>query len=498
MKTICEGKRLLIFDCEISMPHNFHMVHTHSLFFVYISYELVLTHLYTNDTQVESEMPVTGSWVPVEDTEFQFFDGTTNPPMPLKTTADWNYLSQSIHILGLFLMSLALLISIGSGIWVYILREDRIVKASQPEFLYLLCAGSTMVALSLFFISWDEDKGTTEDTLNAFCSVFPWLFVVGYQVMYLALFFKVSRHQRAGDDECMKYLRTIAPSSALYYLLLQLWRLSKLLSMRRQAVQINQVMMPFGAVVTCSIVILIVWQILNPMKWIRENTNEGEEGPYTSYAECSSEDGVLPYIIPLGFIIALSVILTGAISWKLKDVQAELAESKWIFFGILSHIQIWAIGIPLYIILDDVSRDASYLISAALTFIFSVSLVMLVIWPKMYAWARNNYFGGPPKPRMSISVGKSQTVVSGLDTGSAMASQTSVAADRARAEANARRVLALEHELEDMQRNHAKEVAELNSVVGDLRAHKDGTVMDAEVQHADAQPQTPEQQGVDV
>lgn len=156
-----------------------------------VSYELVLTHLYTNDTYVESDMPVTGSWVPVEGTEFLFFDGTTDPPMPLKTTADWNYLSQSIHILGLFLMSLALFISIGSGIWVFVYREDRIVKASQPEFLYLLCAGSTMVALSLLFISWDEDKGMSQENLSAFCSVFPWLFVIGYQVMYLALFFKV-------------------------------------------------------------------------------------------------------------------------------------------------------------------------------------------------------------------------------------------------------------------------------------------------------------------
>ena len=158
-----------------------------------LSYELVLTHIYNNDTQVEdSEMPIPGSWFPVEGTEFLFFDGTTDPPMPLKTTADWNYLSQSIHILGLFLMSLAMFIAIASGLWVFFHRENRIVKASQPEFLYLLCFGSAMVAFSLFFISWDEDKGISEDALSSFCSVFPWLFVIGYQVMYLALFFKVS------------------------------------------------------------------------------------------------------------------------------------------------------------------------------------------------------------------------------------------------------------------------------------------------------------------
>lgn len=158
-------------------------------------YELVLTHLYTNDTQVpDSKMPVTGSWVPVKDTEFIFFDGTTQEPMPLKDTADFNYMSQTIHVVGLFLMSLALIVAIATGIWVYVMRENRIVKASQPEFLYLLCAGSAMLALSLFFISWDEDKGTSTEQLSAYCSVFPWLAVIGYQVMYLALFFKVSKY----------------------------------------------------------------------------------------------------------------------------------------------------------------------------------------------------------------------------------------------------------------------------------------------------------------
>lgn len=220
---------------------------------------------------------------------------------------------------------------------------------------------------------------------------------------------------------------------------------------------------------------------MDPLTWQREITNPEEEGPFVSYGECGNGDGVLPFVLPLGFIMGLSLLVTGMIAWKLKDVQAELAESKWIFFGIFSHVQIWAIGIPLYIILDDLSRDASYLISAALTFIFSVSLVMLVIWPKMYVWARNNYFGGPPKPRVTISVAKSSTVVSGLDTGSTLdASAAFVGHDKARAEANARRVLALEKELENMKRSHEERVFELNNV----REQQSGGLLDAEVQHA--------------
>jgi hypothetical protein len=172
-------------------------------------------------------------------------------------------------------------------------------------------------------------------------------------------------------------------------------------------------------------------------------------------------------------------------------VPFALPCSKWIFFGIFSHFQVWVIGIPVYIILDDLSRDASYLISAALTLTFSVTLVMLVIWPKIYVWARNNYFDGPPKPKVSISVDKGQTVISGLDTGSVMASRTSSGADRARAEANALRVTSLENEIEDMRRNHEKELAKLKTLVNDLRVHQDRAILDAEVEHAVYQPQVP-------
>ena len=87
--------------------------------------------------------------------------------------------------------------------------------------------------------------------------------------------------------------------------------------------QISQVMIPFGAVVSFSLIVLILWQILDPMVWVREITNEDAEGSWKSYGECNSEGDALPFIIPLGIIIFLCVFMAGAISWKLKDVQGK-------------------------------------------------------------------------------------------------------------------------------------------------------------------------------
>lgn len=323
-------------------------------------YTSILTSVYT-DTK----------WNDVDGEKFLFFDGTPNSPMPLQTTFDYNYLSSGIQITGLTLTSLAMCIAIVSGTWVAIYRKERIVRAAQPEFLYILCTGAAIMAASLIFISFDEEKGWSEEKLSRACQAFPWLFIMGYLIIYCALFSK-------------------------------LWRINKLLSLRRQQVKIHHALWPFAIILSLSFIVLIVWQVVNPVIWIREVT---QEAPLQSRGECASEDGATPYIIVLGCLMGIITVMTSYIAFKTKDVQSELSESSWIFYGIFSHIQIWIIGIPTYIILDDKSADASYLLATALIFVFSTVMVALVIWPKMFSWASERFFGG------RANMKKHQTVI---------------------------------------------------------------------------------------
>jgi gamma-aminobutyric acid type B receptor len=352
------------------------------------SYELVLTSVYSQDNEYVNEDTgevEQGAWRDIEDTEFLFFDGTATAPLPKRTVADANYLSSSIRIVGFCLIGLSLFISLGTVGWVYVCRESRLVKASQPEFLYLLCFGAALVATSLIFISFDESQGFSDDKLSAMCSAFPWFFVIGYLTMYSALFSK-------------------------------LWRLSKLLSMRRRAVGIQQVLLPFCVMITATVIILVVWQVVDPLKWVRSKINDD---PFETFGECQN-DNILPYVILLSVIFFVIMAMTAVVAWRMKDVQAELSESKWIFFGIIMHIQTWAVGIPVVIITEGLSRDAWYIMMVSLGFIFSISLVVLVIWPKVYGWARDKYFSGQPKQSNHVALtlpavsGQTTVQVSGL------------------------------------------------------------------------------------
>jgi len=276
----------------------------------------VLTHLYSNENDfVNAEGTVEqGAWKAVEGTEFLFFDGTPNEPTPRRKTFVPNFLSSGIQISGLTLCGLAVFLAFLSGVWVFAYRGTKIVKASQPEFLYLLCFGAALVGMTSIFSSFDEDKGLSEEQLTKMCQVSPFLFVIGYLAMYCALFSK-------------------------------LWRLSRLLQLRRQAVQIKQVLWPLICIGMSAIFVLVVLQVKDPLVWEREVVSE-PEAKYETFGRCrtSNEHGIVPYLVPLAFLIFLTVAITAYFAWKMKDVQAELSESRWIFAGIAVHIQTWLVS----------------------------------------------------------------------------------------------------------------------------------------------------------
>lgn len=168
---------------------------------------------------------------------------------------------------------------------------------------------------------------------------------------------------------------------------------------------------------------LLLAQIFYPLGWERDPI---QFEPFETYGECRIDkseintDKYQPatlftvYVIPLLCLFVVIMVMTAVTAWRLKDVQADLSDAKWVFFGILSHIQIWAIGVPVIIITDGVSKDASYIMLSAVTSMLSNSMVTFVIGQKVYTWIQEEYFGGPAKTtHINLRKG-SNTRVSGL------------------------------------------------------------------------------------
>jgi hypothetical protein len=124
---------------------------------------------------------------------FIFRSGKTTPPPLLRAVPEQNYLSKASRITGLFLMSFVMFACIVSAIWLVVNRKERIIKASQPSFMYAICFGSFVEALAILPVSFDESYGLTEEHLDIACMSVPWLIAVGHMITYGALFSKV-RH----------------------------------------------------------------------------------------------------------------------------------------------------------------------------------------------------------------------------------------------------------------------------------------------------------------
>jgi len=349
-------------------------------------YESVLYALWSNDNEYVNDTGHSedGAWKVIDGAEFQFYGQSILEPGPTRTVAEANYIPMGTQTVGFVLVALSCFLSLFSAGWVFLHRQEKLVLASQPPFLYLLCLGSIFVAISLIFVSFDEDKGWSKSQLDAGCSVFPWFFTCGYLTIYASLTCK-------------------------------LWRLSQLMQFQRRVVTIYQALTPFGVIMVSTFIILLTWQIKDPLHWNRDIVSYD---PLESYGECQISDGssIHAYLFPLGFLIVVLVISTASYAWKLKDVQTDLSESRWIFFGIFTHLQTWAVGIPIVIITDGTSREAGYMMMAALTFVFSTTMVGFVIWPKIFVWFQDKYLGGADKKTIRISTQPADNFrVSGLN-----------------------------------------------------------------------------------
>lgn len=84
-----------------------------------------------------------------------------------------------------------MLMSIAWGIWTVLNRKKRVVKASQPFFLIMLCIGTFLIASSIIPTSFQEPMSI--ETLNAGCMLFPWLVCLGFVTAFSALFTKNGR-----------------------------------------------------------------------------------------------------------------------------------------------------------------------------------------------------------------------------------------------------------------------------------------------------------------
>jgi hypothetical protein len=101
----------------------------------------------------------------------------------------------NIRAVGWALAVLIIAASFGFSVWVVVKRNTRVVKGSQPFFLLLICAGTTIMGGAIFPLGMDDnyfDKvGSDCPECDTACKTWPWLLFIGFTVVFSAIFSKV-------------------------------------------------------------------------------------------------------------------------------------------------------------------------------------------------------------------------------------------------------------------------------------------------------------------
>jgi hypothetical protein len=155
------------------------------------------------------------------------------------------------------------------------------------------------------------------------------------------------------------------------------------------------------AILAISILILILWSILDPWTWVRKVTSEL---PAETYGKCTSKY-FWAWFGPLVALLFFAESLTMYFAWKTADIPNDFRDSGAVMYASFAQIQSWAIGVPMLAVLGTSSADATYFGRIFLIWIFAVSSVVVVVGPKVinaYRIRRNPELGRP-KNRVHVS-----------------------------------------------------------------------------------------------
>lgn len=167
-----------------------------------------------------------------------------------------------------------------------------------------------------------------------------------------------------------------------------MWRVDRVLQMRRQRVKVIQVMGPLVALLATVTLLLLWWTLKDPWVWHREPISMS---PPITYGECSSES-FAKFFVPLVGIKLIALALALRIGWKTMDVQDSLSHARAVFSATWTHMQAWFIGLPILFAIGGDSADATYLGRVLLIWIFGVSTTAIVVCPKLYqVWLQKRH-----------------------------------------------------------------------------------------------------------
>jgi len=236
-------------------------------------------------------------------------------------------------------------------------KRERVIRASQPVFLYLICGGTFTMALSAFAVGIEDDIASYR--MNVFaCCIRYWLYSMGFTAVIAALFTKI-------------------------------WMLGKAFRMPgNERLQITkwEILIPFMIIFAISFLVLLIWTITDGQEWVRVPVHNSDLYSLNIIEEstlgmCVSKhtDWDIAFLLAFNYAILVLALVQ---SYECRRITTEYAESAWVAIAITIFAQTWLIYLPLVMLVDQ-NPTTYFLLRSCAALFTSFTVLLLIFVPKI-------------------------------------------------------------------------------------------------------------------
>ena len=299
-------------------------------------------------------MDIAGDKV-IQNRPLLFPDGSTSPPPMLSPLLENLHLVKRPTLLFAWTAaSITMATSLALLVWTVRNRRTRVVKASQPIFLAVLCCGTCVMAFAIIPWSFQEDMLSNDKWLDIGCMLVPWSLALGFAAAFAALFSKTWRVLRVFESAH---------------------------SFRRVSIRPVDVMWPLVTLMSIDITILTIWTIVSPLRWHRVPIARDVFGRVSdSYGTCYDPDSTTE-LIPLIFLLIINfgaLLVTNYQGFKARGLPSEYKESSFVITTNIILLEAFLLAFPIVFMVKD-DANARLTVNTVLVLIVSWAVLMPVL-----------------------------------------------------------------------------------------------------------------------
>jgi hypothetical protein len=149
----------------------------------------------------------------------------------------------------------------------------------------------------------------------------------------------------------------------------------------------NDVLGPFFIVLALNVIVLSVWNVVEPMQWERllldgdDVNDELHLVQPDTYGACVGDHSLVYFsiLVACNLVVSLTAVIQ---AYECRKVSTEYSESIWISGALFCIVQVWLIALPVLRLLDD-NPKAYFCVKTGIAFFTSMSTLLILFVPKM-------------------------------------------------------------------------------------------------------------------